>query len=31
MELYEFDEAGTYKHNNIHARYKKTEKAKATA
>ena len=29
MELYEFDEAGTYKHNNIHARYKKTEKAKA--
>jgi 5-carboxymethyl-2-hydroxymuconate isomerase len=21
MELYEFDEAGTYKHNNIHARY----------
>ena len=23
MELYEFDEAGTYKHNNIHARYRK--------
>jgi len=22
MELYEFDEAGTYKHNNIHARYR---------
>ncbi len=24
MELYEFDEAGTYKHNNIHARYRKS-------
>ncbi|MFK2826461.1 5-carboxymethyl-2-hydroxymuconate Delta-isomerase [Bacillus sp. B190/17] len=24
MELIEFSEAGTYKHNNIHARYKKT-------
>ncbi|HWO97921.1 MAG TPA: 5-carboxymethyl-2-hydroxymuconate Delta-isomerase [Bacillus sp. (in: firmicutes)] len=23
MELIEFSEAGTYKHNNIHARYKK--------
>ncbi len=23
MELYEFDEGGTYKHNNIHARYRK--------
>ena len=23
MELYEFDEAGTYKHNNLHARYRK--------
>lgn len=23
MELVEFSEAGTYKHNNIHARYKK--------
>ena len=23
MELYEFDEAGTYKHNNVHARFKK--------
>ena len=23
MELYEFDEGGTYKRNNIHARYKK--------
>lgn len=22
MELYEFDEAGTYKHNNVHARFK---------
>jgi len=22
MEIYEFSEAGTYKHNNIHARYK---------
>jgi 5-carboxymethyl-2-hydroxymuconate isomerase len=31
LELYEFDEEGTMKHNNIHARYKKTEKAKATA
>jgi 5-carboxymethyl-2-hydroxymuconate isomerase len=31
MELYEFDEAGTYKHNNIHARYKKAERAKASA
>jgi 5-carboxymethyl-2-hydroxymuconate isomerase len=23
MELYEYDERGTYKHNNIHARFKK--------
>ncbi|MGH8264960.1 MAG: 5-carboxymethyl-2-hydroxymuconate Delta-isomerase [Steroidobacteraceae bacterium] len=23
MELYEFDEAGTYKHNNVHARFRK--------
>lgn len=23
MELYEFDEGGTYKHNNVHARFKK--------
>ncbi|AZU61580.1 5-carboxymethyl-2-hydroxymuconate Delta-isomerase [Neobacillus mesonae] len=23
MELFEFNEAGTYKHNNIHQRYKK--------
>lgn len=23
LELYEFSEAGTYKHNNIHARYRK--------
>lgn len=23
LELYEFDEGGTYKHNNIHARYRK--------
>lgn len=23
MELYEFSEAGTYKHNNIHTRFKK--------
>jgi 5-carboxymethyl-2-hydroxymuconate isomerase len=22
MEIYEFDEAGTYKHNNVHARFK---------
>ena len=22
MELYEFDEGGTYKHNNVHARFK---------
>ncbi|KPC97591.1 5-carboxymethyl-2-hydroxymuconate Delta-isomerase [Geobacillus sp. BCO2] len=22
LELYEFSEAGTYKHNNIHARYR---------
>jgi len=22
MELYEFDERGTYKHNNVHARFK---------
>ncbi len=26
MELYEFDEAGTYKHNNVHARFKAREK-----
>ena len=25
MELYEFDERGTYKHNNVHARLKKPE------
>ena len=25
MELYEFDEAGTYKHNNVHARFKARE------
>lgn len=31
MELYEFDEGGTYKHNNIHARFRKTEKVKASA
>ena len=24
MELYEFDEGGTYQHNNIHARYRKS-------
>jgi 5-carboxymethyl-2-hydroxymuconate isomerase len=24
MELYEFDEAGTYKHNNVHSRFKKS-------
>lgn len=24
MELYEFDEGGTYKHNNVHARFKKS-------
>ena len=24
MELYEFDEGGTYKHNNIHVRYRKS-------
>jgi 5-carboxymethyl-2-hydroxymuconate isomerase len=24
MEIFEFDEAGTWKHNNIHARYRKT-------
>ncbi|MBB6281894.1 5-carboxymethyl-2-hydroxymuconate Delta-isomerase [Geobacillus subterraneus] len=24
LELYEFSEAGTYKHNNIHARYRTT-------
>lgn len=24
MELYEFDEGGTYKQNNIHARYRKS-------
>jgi 5-carboxymethyl-2-hydroxymuconate isomerase len=23
MELYEFDERGTYKHNNVHARFRK--------
>ena len=23
MELYEYDERGTYKHNNVHARFKK--------
>lgn len=23
MELYEFDEGGTFKHNNVHARYRK--------
>lgn len=23
MELYEFEEGGTYKHNNVHARFKK--------
>jgi 5-carboxymethyl-2-hydroxymuconate isomerase len=23
MELYEFSEAGTYKHNNVHARFRK--------
>lgn len=23
MELYEFDESGTYKHNNVHARFRK--------
>ena len=27
MELQEFDEAGTYKHNNIHARYAKKNPA----
>lgn len=25
MELQEFDEAGTWKHNNIHARYRKAQ------
>lgn len=24
MEIFQFDEAGTWKHNNIHARYKKS-------
>ena len=24
MELYEFDESGTYKHNNVHARFRRT-------
>lgn len=24
MELYEFDERGTYKHNNVHARFART-------
>jgi 5-carboxymethyl-2-hydroxymuconate isomerase len=24
MELYEYDERGTYKHNNVHARFKKS-------
>jgi 5-carboxymethyl-2-hydroxymuconate isomerase len=24
MELYEYNERGTYKHNNVHARFKKT-------
>jgi 5-carboxymethyl-2-hydroxymuconate isomerase len=24
MELYEFDEGGTYKHNNVHARFRRT-------
>jgi 5-carboxymethyl-2-hydroxymuconate isomerase len=27
MELYEFHEAGTYKHNNVHARFKPQQKA----
>lgn len=27
MELYEYDEQGTYKHNNVHARFKKPERA----
>ena len=25
MELYEYDERGTYKHNNVHARFKKAQ------
>ena len=25
LELYEFDEGGTYKHNNVHARFKTLE------
>jgi len=25
MELYEYDERGTYKHNNVHARFRKPE------
>jgi 5-carboxymethyl-2-hydroxymuconate isomerase len=27
LELYEFDEGGTYKHNNVHARFAKTAPA----
>ncbi|HEX7416408.1 MAG TPA: 5-carboxymethyl-2-hydroxymuconate Delta-isomerase [Steroidobacteraceae bacterium] len=27
MELYEFDEAGTWKHNNVHARFRKAAPA----
>jgi 5-carboxymethyl-2-hydroxymuconate isomerase len=23
LEIYEFDEAGTWKHNNVHARFRK--------
>ncbi|HWK74866.1 MAG TPA: 5-carboxymethyl-2-hydroxymuconate Delta-isomerase [Povalibacter sp.] len=26
MELYEFDEDGTFRHNNLHARFRKNEK-----
>ena len=25
MEIYEFDEAGTWKHNNVHARFRKAQ------
>jgi 5-carboxymethyl-2-hydroxymuconate isomerase len=27
MELYEYDERGTYKHNNVHARFKQQKQA----
>jgi 5-carboxymethyl-2-hydroxymuconate isomerase len=30
LELYEFDESGTYKHNNIHARYRTPSGANRT-